>query len=771
MSRSLSAISAGVFALLSPLALAASPFVVKDIRVEGMLRTDAGTVFNYLPIKVGDKVDDASVSRAIKTLYATGFFRDVRIEVDKDVLVVVVDERPAISQIAFSGNKEFDSDNLLKGLKEIGVAESRTFDRSQLERAEQEIKRLYLTKSFYSVTVKTTVSPQERNRVAINFEISEGHEAKIKSIRILGAKAFKERKLLDLMTLEESGSWYNVFAEDYYAKQTLQGDIEEIKSWYMDRGYINFSVDSSQVSITPDKKDVYISLSITEGEQFKLSSVKLAGDLVVPEADLRKLVSIKRGDVYSRAQINEIARALADRLGNDGYAFANVNPAPEVDDQKKEVAVTYFVDPGRRVYVNRVNVLGNSRTRDEVVRRELLQFESAWFDRLQIEESRKRIERTGHFSEVSVDTAPVAGSPDQMDVNVTVKERPTGSLTGGVGYSQQDKFILNGSISQNNLFGTGNALSVNITSGAVTRTISASFTDPYWTKDGVSRGYDLYQRKVDSQSTTVGRYTTNSEGLGVRFGVPVALNSTVQLGMAYDRTKIGIFDESPIQYKDFVEKFGPGNTSLNATLGWANDTRDSAIAPSSGTLQRLNGEFAIPPLKLRYSRLTYQYQHFFPLAAGYALMLNGEVGAVQGYGGKNVPFYKNYYLGGIGSLRAFRDSSIGPKVTDAKGNETGDSMGGTRRAVATAELFFPLPGIKEKNAAMRMSLFVDAGSLWGSEGGAGQYAHASDIRMSTGFSVNWASPIGPLAFVYGTPVIKKPGDKSQRLQFQIGSVF
>ncbi|WP_018609740.1 outer membrane protein assembly factor BamA [Uliginosibacterium gangwonense] len=771
MSRSLTAISAGVCALFSPLVFAAAPFVVKDIRVEGMQRTDAGTVFNYLPIKVGDKVDDAAVSRAIKTLYATGFFKDVRIEVDKEVLVVVVDERPAISQIAFSGNKEFDSENLLKGLKEVGIAESRTFDRSQLERAEQEIKRLYLTKSFYSASVKTTVSPQERNRVAINFEITEGDEAKIKSIRILGAKAFKEKQLLGLMNLEETGSWYDLFQDDKYSKQKLQGDIEEVRSWYMDRGYINFNVESSQVSITPDKKDVYISLTISEGEQYKLSSIRLAGDLVVPEKDLRKLVKIKRGDIYSRAKINDISKALADRLSNDGYAFANVNASPDVDDKKKEVALTFFVDPGRRVYVNRINVLGNAKTRDEVVRRELIQFENSLFDRQKLDESKKRIERTGNFSDVTMDTLPVEGTTDQVDVNVSVKERSTGTLSAGVGYSQTDKFVLNGSISQTNLFGTGNAASITISNGSTARTLAGSFTDPYWTKDGVSRSFDLAQKMVDSQSTSIGRYATHTDSGGVRFGIPISLNDTIFLGESFDRTRISIYDDSPQQYKDFVEKFGPTNTTLSSSVAWANDTRDSSVTPTSGIYQQLGLEVATPPMDLRYTRLTYQIQHFTPIASGYALMLSGQMGSVQAYGGQGVPFYKNYYAGGIGSLRTFKDNSLGPRVHDASGNETSQSLGGTRRALATAELFFPVPGMKEKNAAMRMSAFIDAGSLWGASGANNTYAHSTDIRVGAGFALSWTSPIGPLSFSFGKPLVKKPGDQTQSLQFQIGSVF
>ena len=771
MSRSLKVVSAGLSVLFSPLVMALNPFVVKDIRVEGMLRTDAGTVFNYLPIKVGDKVDDQAVSRAIKSLFSTGFFRDVRIETDKDVLVVIVDERPAIARIEFSGNDEFDSKILLKGLKDIGISEAQTFDRSQLEKAEQEIKRIYLAKSYYAASIKTTVSPMERNRVAINFEINEGNEAKIKSIRVFGTKAFSESKILELMTLEKIGRWYNLFSEDSYSKQKLQGDIEEIKSWYLDRGYINFRVDSSQVSITPDKKDVYISLSVSEGDLFRVSSVRLAGELPVPEKDLRKIVDIKRGEVYSRARINEISLKLSDRFGNDGYAFANVNVVPEIDEKKKEVALTFFVDPGRRVYVNRINILGNLRTRDEVIRRELLQFENAWFDRKLIEESKKRIERTGFFNEANIETVPVPGNQDLVDLNVTVEERATNTINAGIGYSQTEKFVISGTLSFNNIWGTGNAFSMVGSRGDMSQSYTVSLSEPYWTKDGVSRSFDLYNRRVDSRSTEVSGYISKSTGLGVNFGVPVSLNDTIQLGLSYDRTRTEIFDESPQRYKDFVERFGPSNSSVIASLGWSSDSRNSALTPTSGTLQRVNGEVAVAPGNMRYSRASYSLQHYIPLWTGYSLMFNTELGSVQAYGGKEVPFYKYYYAGGIGSIRGFKEGSLGARVYNARGEQTDEVIGGTRRVRGGMELFFPLPGTKVKTSAFRMSLFLDAVSIWG---GASEYekkTSPSDIRCSTGISVSWSSPIGPLAMSYSIPLVKKSGDKTQPLQFQIGTTF
>lgn len=767
MSKTLTAIQAGVLALLSPLSFAYSPFVVKDIRVEGIQRTEAGTVFNYLPIRIGDSVSEATVSQAVKALYATGFYKDVRIDVDNDVLVVIVDERPAISQIAFSGNSEFDAKDLLKGLKEVGISESRTFDRSQLEKAEQEIKRLYLTKSYYAAVVKTTVSPLERNRVAINFEISEGEVARIKNIRIVGAKAFDESRLLKLMSLEESGGLLSWFRNAKYSKQQLLADIEELRSWYLDRGYLNFSVESTQVSITPDKRDVYVSIAIKEGEMYKIGSVKLAGDLILPEAELRKIVDLKTGEVYSRARVGAVTRKISDRLGNDGYAFANVNAVPEVDEANKTVSLTLFVDPARRAYVNRINVNGNTRTRAEVVRRELLQMENAWFDREAVDKSKIRVDRTGFFEDVAIDTVPVTGAADQVDLNVNVKERSTGTLSVGVGYSETDKVALMGSISQNNLFGSGNSLSLSANTGKVNRQLALSYENPYWTADGVSRAFDAYSKKVDTSSTSVAGYKWDSIGAGVRFGVPIGLDERIFLGLSVDQSKITTFEDSPVQYRDFTDRFGSENTTLLTTLGWSSDKRDSYLYPTSGTYQRFNTEIAVPPGGMRYAKLGYQWQRYFSIDRSRTLALNTEFGWAAGYGGKPVPFYKNYYAGGIGSIRGFKDNSLGGKVYDANGIDTGDRLGGTRKWTGSAEIFFPLPGAKDKDKSVRLSTFLDAGILWG----VGQNFSFTDIRYSAGVGLNWMSPIGPLRFAVGVPIKKKPGDETQKFQFTIGTTM
>jgi outer membrane protein insertion porin family len=507
----LSILIASVFA--AP-AFAFEPFAVKDIRVEGIQRTEAGTVFSYLPVKVGDTLNDEKAAQSIKSLFATGFFKDVRIEIDRDVMVVVVQERPAIAKISFVGLKEFENDVIVKALKETGIAEGRIFDRALLEKAEQELKRQYLTRGKYAAAITTTVTPLERNRVGINFTVEEGAAARIKQINVVGAKAFKEKELLGLLELTTPGlmTWYT--KNDQYSRQKLSADLEKMKSFYMNRGYLEFSVESTQVSISPDKQDVFITINVIEGERYQVSSVKLAGDFTIPEEEIRKLVLVKPGDVFSRERLNESTKAVGERLGKEGYAFANVNAAPEIDKEKRQVAFTIFVDPGKRVYVRRINVSGNTKTRDEVVRRELRQMEGGWYDLERVTASKVRLDRLGFFTEVAVETPAVPGTSDQVDVNLKVTEKPTGNLMLGAGLSSTEGVVLSGSIAQNNFMGSGNNVAIRVNTGKINRTYSFSYTNPYFTKDGVSQGFDIYQRDIDSTTTAVSPYKTSSLGGG-----------------------------------------------------------------------------------------------------------------------------------------------------------------------------------------------------------------------------------------------------------------
>lgn len=747
--------------LLMGSAFAFEPFQIKDIRVEGIQRTEAGTVFSYLPVKVGDTMNDEKAAAAIKTLFATGFFKDVRLEIDGAVLVVLLEERPAIASLEFSGLKSFKAEDLKKSLREVGLAESRIFDRAMVERAEQELKRQYLAQGYYAVQVTTTITPLERNRIGISFAVAEGDIAKIKQINIIGAAAIKESELRDLMVLRTPGlmTWYT--KNDQYSKQKLSGDLETLRSHYLDRGFLEFNIESTQVSISPDKQDIYITINLSEGERYTISSVKLAGQLLLPEEELTKLVQFKPGEVFSREKVTQTNKAISERFGNEGYAFANVNAAPELDKDKRQVAFTVFIDPGRRVYVRRINVTGNTRTRDEVVRREMRQTEAGWYDGEKINKSRTRVDRLGYFDEVTVETPPVAGTTDQVDMEVKVKEKPTGNISLGAGFSSAEKFTVSGSVQQQNLFGSGKHVGVQVSTSASNKVYSLSTTDPYFTVDGISQGFDIYYRKTDSSSLAVGAFGSKSFGAGGRWGFPIAEEDYLNLGLSFDRTTLTVDTNSPTRYQTYVTRFGATGNTLLTTLGWQKDGRDSLLFTTKGVYRKAALELSLPGSTATYVRATYQHQHFFPLDRRLTLALNGEVGLAKAYGNKELPFFKNYYAGGIGSVRGFDSGSLGP--VDAA---TGEAIGGDKRLIGNVEVLFPVPGMGRDNS-VRLSAFLDAGNVWGYD----TKFSLGSMRYSGGLALSWNSPVGPLKFSFANPFNKKAEDKVQRLQFQMGSVF
>ncbi len=748
-------------------AFAAEPFVVKDIRVEGIQRTEAGTVFSYLPVKVGETMTDEKTAAAIKALYATGFFKDVRLEARDDVLIVTVEERPSIAKITLNGIKEFSEDDLKKGLQQTGLAEGRVLDRSLLDKAEQELQRQYFNRGKYAVQIKSTLTPLERNRVAVQFDVVEGESAKIQQINIVGNRAFTEKELLKQFSSTTPGwlTWYT--KNDQYSKSRLSGDIEALRSYYLNRGYIEFNVDSTQVSISPDKQGIYITVNVTEGPQYKVSDVKLAGQTLVPEAELTKLITIKPGEVFQRDHLTDTTKKIGERLGNDGYAFANVNAVPELDKDKHTVAFTLFVDPGRRVYVNRVNVAGNTKTRDEVVRREVRQMEGAYYDAEKINLSRDRLNRLGFFNEVNIETPAVSGTTDQVDVNVSVAEKSTGNVMLGAGFSSSEGLVLSGSVSQSNVFGTGNRLTAQINSGSVNTVYALSFTNPYYTLDGISLGYDIYRRDVDATSLdNVGDYKTSTLGAGMRFGLPVNERDFISFGLTYEQTSVTTTPTSPIQYVNFVNVFGEDNDTVRFDTSWSRDTRNSYLFPTKGMMQRVSAEIGTPLGSLQYYKLSLQHQQYFPLGRDFTLMLNGEVGIGGGLADKPLPFFKNFYAGGNSSVRGFQNGTLGPK------DSAGDALGGDKRVVGNVELFFPLPGLKD-DQSLRMSAFVDGGAAFGPYDDQGRYAKFAfgDLRYSAGLAVLWVSPLGPLKFSLAQPLVSKDGDKEEIFQFTLGNVF
>ena len=751
---------------------AADSFVIKDIRLEGLQRVEPGTVFSYLPVQVGDTFTEEKGADAIRALYETGFFRDVQIQAQGDVLIVIVEERPTISRIEFTGMKEFDQEIVRKSLKSVGVAEARFYDKALIDKAEQELKRQYVSKGMYAAEVVATVTPVERNQVAIYFNIDEGPVAKIQEINFIGNKVFSESTLTGLMQLRTGGwlSWYT--KDNLYSKQKLTADLETIRSYYLNRGYLEFVIDSTQVSITPDKKSIYLTISIKEGQKFTVQKVSLAGELLGKEAELMQLVQLKAGDTFSSAKLTESTKAIADLLGSYGYAFATINPQPDIHREQSEVDLTLVVDPGRRVYVRKVNISGNAKTRDVVIRREMRQFESSWFDGDKIELSKKRLGRLGYFTENNVTTQDVPGSPDQVDVNVDVKEKPTGSVSIGAGYSSTEKVILTAGINQDNAFGTGQSLGLNASLGKVNQSLALSNYDPYFTEDGISRFSDIYYR-TSKPLYYVGDpdYKIQSVGTDLKFGVPYTEVDRVFFGTALEAYQISTTINTPQPYLNYAQSYGispPGypatlNTyNIPLTAGWARDGRDSALIPSEGSLQQLSSEVGTPAGNMTYYRLFGQYQKYHSFSKANILSFNGEVGYGQAYGSNPFPITKNYYVGGIGSVRGYAPGSLGPTYYNTNYG-TYQPTGGQSKIVTNVEYTVPVPGSGTEKT-LRMFTFVDGGNAFGEN-------INLVLRYSYGLGISWISPLGPLKFSYGIPIKSQPTDNIQRLQFQVGTAF
>ena len=751
---------------------AAESFVVKDIRVEGLQRVEPGTVFSYLPVQVGDTFTEEKGAEAIKALYSTGFFRDVQIQAQGNVLIVIVEERPTISRIEFTGMKEFDQEVVRKSLKAVGVAEARFFDKALIDKAEQELKRQYVGKGMYAAEVVATVTPLERNQVAIYFNIDEGPVAKIQEISFIGNEAFSESTLKSEMQLKTGGwlSWYS--KDNLYSKQKLTGDLESIRSYYLNRGYLEFVIESTQVSITPDKKGVYLTISIREGNKFTVKNISLAGDTLGKDAELMQLVVLKPGDTFSSARLTESTKAIAEILGSYGYAFATINTQPDVRRELSEVDLTLVVDPGRRIYVRQVNISGNAKTRDIVIRREMRQFESSWFDSDKIDLSKKRLGRLGYFTETDITTDDVPGSPDQVDVNVKVSEKPTGAVTLGAGFSSTEKLILSAGINQENAFGTGTAVGLNMALGKINQNLTLSNYDPYFTEDGISRYTDLYYRS-SKPLYYVGDtdYQIKSVGSNIKFGVPYTEVDRVFFGTGFEAFQVKTTSNTPQPYLSYAESYGiaaPGypatlNTyNVPVTVGWSRDGRDSSLIPSTGSLQQLSAEVGTPAANMTFYRLFGQYQKYHSFSKGNILSFNGEVGYGQAYGNNPFPIVKNYYVGGIGSVRGYSPGSLGPNYYNVN-TGTYQPTGGQSKIVANVEYTVPVPG-SGVDKTLRTFAFIDGGNAFGEN-------INLVLNYAYGLGISWISPLGPLKFSYGIPYKPYPTANVQRLQFQVGTAF
>jgi outer membrane protein insertion porin family len=760
----------GLALLIAAASARAQPFTIDDIRVEGLQRISAGTVFTYLPVKVGDEYAPEDSAKIIRALYKTGFFQDVSLEREQDVLVILVRERPAIGSIEIDGNKDLGTEELKQALKDIGLSEGRVFNRSILDRIEQEIRRQYFSRGKYAMELESTVSPLERNRVGVKIKISEGVTARIKQINLIGNQAFDEDDLLDIFQLG-TASWHSFFTDsDKYSKQKLSGDLETLRSFYLDRGYINFAIESTQVSITPDKKDIFVTVVLTEGEIYRISDIKLAGDLVVPEEDLFPQIKMRRGEVFSRRVVTSSSERISKHLGNNGYAFANVNSIPEIDEDNKTVAMTFFVDPGKRVYVRRINIRGNTKTRDEVLRREFRQMESAWFSSGLVKRSRERLQRLGYFEEVNIETPAVPGSADEVDVNVSVKEKSSGTLAAGIGYSQTEGLIFNTSVTQNNFLGTGKRMSFGFNNSSSNTLYRLGFTNPYYTIDGISRGFNLSYRKTDFAELNSLDYITNVGNMSMNFGLPISDTGRVGLDLAYVNTEFRAGASEIAQ--EFEDVFGTQFHDFRLTASWRDDSRDSSIFPKRGVLQSVSAMVSTPISDLEFFRLNYRHQSYLPLGREYIFFLGADVGYGDGYGGTEIlPFFENFFAGGPRSVRGFKENTLGPKETT---DPDSDPIGGNLKVIGNVELILPSFLGGEFARTTRFSAFFDIGNVWLTYGDTDRDSIGFDLnefRYSAGLAATWLSPIGALSISIAEPISKKDGDQIENFQFSLGKTF
>ncbi len=784
-----------LFLLISQAVKGDEEFIVEDIQVKGLQRISVGTVYNYLPINVGENFSLDNVAPAIKALFKTGFFKDISLERQGSTLIVNVVERPSIAKIIFEGNKDLSKDDLTKALKKIGLAEGKVFDQQVLDKVEQELSRQYFSHGKYGLKITTEVSNLTRNRVGVHIKISEGRVAKIKQINVVGNTVFDDKTLLRNLELNTSNLLSFYTKDDQYSKQKLAADLETLRSYYLDRGYINFNIESTQVAITPDKKDIYVTINVKEGDVYTLEKVKLAGNLVVEPPVLIKLVKVGPGEIFSRKSATETSKAISDRLGDDGYAFANVNMVPEINEAKKTVDMTFFVDPGKRVYVRRINIKGNSKTRDEVLRREMRQMESSWASSSKIERSKTRLERLGYFEEVNVETPPVAGTADQIDVNYTVVERPSGNLSAGVGFSQVQGIVLNANIAQDNVFGSGKRVNLAFNNSAFMTSYQFGFYNPYFTVDGVSQGYNLGYTKRNAGQINIANYSTNVMNAGINFGIPLNEFDSLRFDIDAKHTTLDATSFSSNEICDFL--FGNDGTNactnnsgtagqpnnplrpiVNATgdtfltlspsIGWTHDTLNRAIFPNRGGQQRFSALATVPGSDLQYYKLGYKHQLYLPVAKDFTFRLQAEAGYGGGYGKTtSLPFFENYFGGGTGSIRGFRNNTVGPR------DSNGMPFGGSSKIIGNAELFFPVPFMPETKS-VRLGTFLDGGSI-------NNGLKANNLKYSAGVSGEWLSPFGALSVSAALPLniaptatkdgVTTPGDQKEMFQFNFGQNF
>lgn len=764
-------------------AWAANPFTIRDIRVEGLERTEPATVFNYLPVQIGDTFTDATGERIIKSLFATGFFNNIQVETKGDVVLLTVQERPVINKVEIKGASVLPGDAIRKNLELMGITEARVYDPAVLNNAVESLKAEYLKKGKMNVKIDPVITKLERNRIALSINIDEGDTTVVKNISFEGNKHFSDSTLRNQMEISETGMFSWITNDDRFFDEKFAEDQKRIIEYYQNHGYAAARIVSANVAPAKDNdKHLNIDITVDEGPRFRMGDIVVLGENKdIPMDELTKLVTSKKGSWYDQSAVKDIMEKIKEKMGEYGYAQAEVQVMPKLDEQNEQIDFVFNLLPNNKTYVRQINITGNNKTRDEVIRREFRQMESAPFDIKKIRRSKERLELLGFFDSINIEPVPVMGAPDQMDLNVSVVERRTGSLDLSVGYVQDDGFVMAGGFSQDNLFGTGKSVNARISNSTSAKVASLSFTDPYFTKDNVSLGYDVFWRTYDPNRIDLTSYKSRTYGAGVRLGVPVTEYDRVNFGLGVNNLKITLFDQSPQRYRDFVNKYGDENWTITGNIGWGRNTTDSHLWPTRGYIINANLESGLPGGDIQYFKLTHSQDWFFPLSKNFTLRIGGKVGIADGYGKMDeLPFFHNFYDGGLGFVRGYEGSSLGPKIYNQFGDV--DYLGGTKEAAATAELLFPMPGLKNQRS-VRLSVFADAGSVWDdktykmSDYKTPYYTedHEStfknELRYSAGVAFTWLSPIGAIKLSYAVPIKDKQGDKIRKFQFQLGTVF
>ncbi|WP_230086205.1 outer membrane protein assembly factor BamA [Halomonas sp. 328] len=758
----------------------ADTFNVSDIRVEGLQRVPAASVFNAFPVGAGERIEERELAEAARELFATGLFEDIQLARDGEVLIIQVVERPFIAAIEISGNSRISEEDLRSGLRDAGLAEGQVLQLSTLEEMQRELEQLYQAQGRYSARIDTRVEEVGENRVRVRLDINEGAVAKIRQINIVGNQAFDNDTLRDVFELRDRpGRVFGWFSKDEYSREALAGDLERLRTFYLDRGYVNFDIASTQVAISPDQSQIFITINVDEGRQYRLGDIRFEGDLIIPRSEARALVTAAPGEIFSRSDVTASVEALRSRLGAEGFTFAEIEPVPQVRDDGETVDLLLAVNPGRRAYVRRIDFVGNTTTQDEVLRREMIQLEGAPASTESISQSRQRLERLGFFRQVEVETRPVPGEPDQLDVTYRVEEQPSGSISASIGFSQTAGVIYGAGLSQSNFLGTGNRVNFNAQRSDTFTGVNFGYTNPYWTLDGISRGYNLFYRETDYEDSDISTYSTDAFGGGINFGYPINEITRLNFGASLEDLTVKTYNDTALEIRQYVEDQGADAQSLKLTASWTRNNLNRGVMPTAGNYQRLSLETAVPGSDAQYYKLRFRAQQLFPMGNDWSLKFGTTLGYADSIGNDPYPFYENFFAGGLGSVRGFTGNTLGPRTTPPASGGRDRTLGGNVLVEGSAELLFPLPFIEDRRS-LQTGFFLDAGNTFltscydvpaGETSRCESGVDLGELRYSIGVGLSWLTPVGPLTFSVAEPLNDKSGDDTQFFQFSLGQTF